>query len=194
VGISGHALHGGFGFASHWKGLTLDWLSGAQIILADGKVYQTSPSQNKDLFWAIQGGGSAMGVVTELRFKTFAAPSNGTVFTINLNWNNEQAARNGLTAFRNFARDNMPSELNMRLQGNAQGATLEGVYYGSTQQFNNVINPLLKSASGTVKSAKTQAWMDAFKSWANNEKIDATYPYSMVSAVALDSSFSRDHC
>ena len=169
--------------ASHWKGLTLDAIVGATLVLADGRVYEVSAEENRDLLWALRGAGSAFGVVAELKFNTFDAPSNATVFQIALNWNNEQTARNGLTAFRNFAKDTQPAELNMRLFGNAQGTSLEGVYYGSTQQFNNVVQPLLKNAGGTVRSARTMGWLESLNAYANNEKLDATYPYNMVSSL-----------
>jgi FAD/FMN-containing dehydrogenase len=166
--------------SSHWKGLAVDWIIGATVVLADGRVYEVSKDENKDLLWALQGAGSAFGIVAELRFNTFDAPSNATVFTVALNWNNQQTATTGMNAFRSFAKDTMPAEMNMRLSGNAQGTTLEGVYYGSTQQFNNAIQPLLKNAGGTVRSAKTMGWLESLNAWANNEKLDATYPYSMV--------------
>jgi len=167
--------------SSHWKGLTLDWIVGATVVLADGRVHEVSKDQNKDLLWALRGAGSAFGVVAELRFDTFDAPSNATVFAVTLNWNNEQTIKNGLTAFRNFAKDNQPAEMNMRLNANGQGTTLEGVYYGSTQQFNNAIQPLLKNAGGTVRSARTMGWIESLNAYANNERLDVTYPYNTVS-------------
>jgi len=181
VGIGGQGLHGGYGMSSHWKGLTLDWIIGATVVLADGRVHEVSRDQNKDLLWALQGAGSAFGVVAELRFNTFDAPSNATVFSVTLNWNNEQTIKNGLTGFRNFVKDNQPAELNIRLNGNGQGSSFEGVYYGSTQQFNNAIQPLLKSTGGTVRSARTVGWIESLNSYANNERLDVTYPYNTVS-------------
>ncbi|MEU1178015.1 FAD-binding oxidoreductase [Streptomyces sp. NPDC005820] len=75
VGVSGLVLGGGHGVVSRAYGLTCDSLTQATIITADGKQLVTSATQNKDLFWALRGAGNGnFGIVTELRFKTHAAP------------------------------------------------------------------------------------------------------------------------
>lgn len=75
VGISGLTLGGGHGVVSRAYGLTCDSLTSATLITADGKQLTASKSENKDLFWALRGAGSGnFGVVTELRFRTHAAP------------------------------------------------------------------------------------------------------------------------
>jgi FAD/FMN-containing dehydrogenase len=63
VGVGGHALHGGYGVSSHTKGLALDWMVGATIVLANSSVVNVSATENPDLFWAIRGAGSSMGIV-----------------------------------------------------------------------------------------------------------------------------------
>lgn len=75
VGISGLTLGGGHGVVSRAYGLTCDSLTSATLITADGKQLTASKSENKDLFWALRGAGNGnFGVVTELRFRTHAAP------------------------------------------------------------------------------------------------------------------------
>lgn len=75
VGISGLTLGGGHGVVSRAYGLTCDSLTSATLVTADGKELTASKSENKDLFWALRGAGSGnFGVVTELRFRTHAAP------------------------------------------------------------------------------------------------------------------------
>lgn len=54
VGISGHALHGGYGFASRMWGTTLDTILEMEVVLADGSIVTTSRTQNEDLFWVCQ--------------------------------------------------------------------------------------------------------------------------------------------
>ncbi|PHH66324.1 hypothetical protein CDD80_960 [Ophiocordyceps camponoti-rufipedis] len=92
VGIAGHVLHGGFGLSSRTHGLALDWLIGAEIVLANGTSLQTSQTQHPDLFWALRGAGSSFGIVTSLTFTTFAAPESVTPFTIDLDWDGDGPA------------------------------------------------------------------------------------------------------
>lgn len=51
VGISGHALHGGYGMASRMWGTTLDTITEMEVVLADGTITTASKTKNLDLFW-----------------------------------------------------------------------------------------------------------------------------------------------
>jgi len=68
-GVVSAALGGGQGLLTRQYGLTLDSLLEVEIVLTDGKVEKASASYNRDLFWAIRGGGSFVGVVTQFLFK-----------------------------------------------------------------------------------------------------------------------------
>ncbi|MFG2574790.1 FAD-binding oxidoreductase [Streptomyces sp. NPDC048481] len=75
VGVSGLVLGGGHGVVSRAYGLTCDSLTRATIVTADGKQLTADATTNKDLFWALRGAGNGnFGVVTELQFRTHAAP------------------------------------------------------------------------------------------------------------------------
>lgn len=113
VGIAGHILHGGYGWASHNKGLTLDLMLGAHIVLANGTHVHCSAAENADLFWAIRGAGSNFGIVTSFELKTFETPIISTPFKVPLDWYTENEKIEGVKALVQFART-MPAELNMR--------------------------------------------------------------------------------
>lgn len=113
VGLSGHILHGGYGWASHSHGLTLDWMVGAEVVLSGGTHVHCSQSENSDLFWALRGAGSNFGIVTSYELATFAAPADSIPFRVSLDWVTERQKLDGVTALVEFARD-MPANLNMR--------------------------------------------------------------------------------
>lgn len=113
VGLSGHILHGGYGWVSHNKGLALDWMVGANVVLANGTHVHCSEMENADLFWALRGAGSNFGMVTSFELKTFAAPLVSIPFSVNLNWKTEEQKIEGIKDLVEFSRI-MPAGLNMR--------------------------------------------------------------------------------
>lgn len=113
VGIAGHLLHGGYGWASHNKGLALDSMIGATIVLANGIQVRCTSTENTDLFWALRGAGSNFGIVTSFELKTFEAPTLATPFKATLDWNTEEKKVEGVKALVQFART-APADLNMR--------------------------------------------------------------------------------
>ncbi|ANH80803.1 hypothetical protein A8C56_07260 [Niabella ginsenosidivorans] len=73
VGIGGLTLGGGYGLLSRKYGLTCDSLE--EVTMVDGKGNIVNSNTDPELLWACRGGGNGnFGVITEMKFKTYAAP------------------------------------------------------------------------------------------------------------------------
>jgi hypothetical protein len=57
------------GHLTRKHGLTIDNLLAVDMVLADGSLVTASANQNKDLFWAVRGGGGNFGAITSFKFQ-----------------------------------------------------------------------------------------------------------------------------
>jgi alkanesulfonate monooxygenase SsuD/methylene tetrahydromethanopterin reductase-like flavin-dependent oxidoreductase (luciferase family) len=78
VGVGGLATAGGIGFLARKFGLTIDHVTAAELVLADGRIVRADASQNPGLFWALRGAGGNFGIVTA--FELDAYPVGDVVF------------------------------------------------------------------------------------------------------------------
>ena len=74
TGIAGLTLGGGFGWLMAAHGLAADNLLSAEVITANGDILAANAAENKDLFWALRGGGGNFGVVTAFEYRLHSPP------------------------------------------------------------------------------------------------------------------------
>jgi FAD/FMN-containing dehydrogenase len=70
-GVAGTTLGGGVGWIRRKHGLAVDALRSVELVTADGEVRTVTAETHPDLFWAVRGGGSNFGVVTNLEFDCY---------------------------------------------------------------------------------------------------------------------------
>lgn len=92
VGIGGHISGGGYGLLSRLQGLTVDWLTGADIVITpspgEAKLLKVDATSDPDLFWAIRGaGGGNFGAIARFYFKELPqAPSTAEIISLGIPW------------------------------------------------------------------------------------------------------------
>jgi FAD/FMN-containing dehydrogenase len=98
LGAGGHITGGGYGLLSRMHGLTVDHLTGVDIVTWDAASRQaqlrhvseaSSDSAERDLFWALRGAGCGnFGVIVRYYFAELPdAPDYVTLWTQAWNWN-----------------------------------------------------------------------------------------------------------
>lgn len=182
VGVSGHALHGGYGMSSHKYGLATDWIVGLTAVLANGTIVRCTTTENADLFWAFRGAGSNFGIVVSYEFATFSAPAQVTYFSMPFKWNTTSAPGN-LAALENYTKNVMPANLTMRAFCSTYSSYFEGMFFGDVAGLKAALLPLQSTTGLVLQSATNTTWLNAFTHYAN-AATDPTVPYSFVSQIA----------
>lgn len=97
VGAGGHITGGGYGLLSRLRGLTIDWLTGVEIVTWDAGSRQaqlryvsdnSADPDERDLFWALKGAGCGnFGVITRYYFAELPdAPDHAALLVLAWNW------------------------------------------------------------------------------------------------------------
>jgi len=74
--VGGFLQGGGHSPLGRWKGLAVDQVLEYDVVLADGRRETVNACRNRDLFWALRGGGGGtFGVVLSAILRTYPSPS-----------------------------------------------------------------------------------------------------------------------
>ncbi|HEY3612681.1 MAG TPA: FAD-binding oxidoreductase [Gaiellales bacterium] len=71
VGVVGYTLGGGIGWLSRKHGLAANAVTAIEVVTADGEFHRVDHTHERDLFFALRGGGGNFGVVTAMEFELF---------------------------------------------------------------------------------------------------------------------------
>jgi FAD/FMN-containing dehydrogenase len=168
VGIAGLALGGGIGFAARKFGLTCDNLIEATIVTASGQTLVCNARQHADLYWACRGGGGGnFGIVTRLVFRTHPV-GNVSTYTIQWPWADARRVVQAWQSWAPHAPDGLFSVLNLNAVGGGARPqiTSAGQFFGSREQLESLIRPLVDAGTPTRVAVTARSYMDAVRMWA----------------------------
>ncbi len=98
VGVAGYTLGGGMGWLARKHGLAANSVTAIEVVTADGEFHRIDHTHERDLFFALRGGGGNFGIVTALEFKLYPLEQ---VFAGWMIWPWEQSER-VLSAWRDW--------------------------------------------------------------------------------------------
>jgi hypothetical protein len=142
TGIAGLTLGGGVGWLVRKYGLTCDNVVSFDLVRANGKPIVASATRNKDLFWALRGGGGNFGVVTSFEFQLHPV---GTILGGMLVHPRDRAVE-VLRFYRGFV-ESAPEELTvysvlMTTPDGVPAIAVAACYCGDQAQGERVLQPL----------------------------------------------------
>ncbi|HEU0335312.1 MAG TPA: FAD-binding oxidoreductase [Gaiellaceae bacterium] len=106
VGVVGYTLGGGLSWLARKHGIGANQVTAVELVTADGRFVRADRDNEPDLFWAVRGGGGALGVVTAIEFNLFPL----TEVYAGILWFPIERAREVLKAWRAWT-DTVPEEM-----------------------------------------------------------------------------------
>jgi FAD/FMN-containing dehydrogenase len=161
VGIAGHALGGGMGLAARRWGLTTDNLLEAQIVTADGRIRTVNEHSDRDLFWALRGGGGGnFGVVTSFKFRVHPVPTTVAAFFVSWPWSRAADALSAWQGWAPHARSELTSIFHLSAGGGVTSVTVSGQFFGPASDLGSLLAPLT-AVGGASVSATDHGYLEA---------------------------------
>ena len=150
VGVAGSTMGGGLGPLMGKFGLSCDNLLAAEVVTSDGEIVNASLEEDRELLWAIRGGGGNFGAVTSMEFRLHPM---GEMYGGTIAWPIERAGE-VLQAYRRLAMG-MPDELgvtlslfNVPILGPAVGGLI--CYLGERAEAEKALEPLFQAGRPEV--------------------------------------------
>src|ERR1051326_9155468 len=193
VGITGHALGGGYGLLSRALGRACDSLVGLELVDANGRIRRVDRESDPDLLWACRGGGGgSFGAVTRLRFRTHTI---GRVTAFGVSWTlpAERAAA-VMTAWQDWAPD-APESLTsfLRISAFRRGSfqlRCAGQALSSEDDVYRSLRPLLRSAAPASVYVKAMPFIEAVDRFSGGWQYESTF--SKAKSAYVETALSRE--
>ena len=180
TGVAGLTLGGGTGYLTRKRGLTIDNLLEADMVLADGTFVTVNETRHPDLFWAIRGGGGNFGVITSFVFQAHHVRD---VFAGPIFWDAKDAFA-VMSGFRDFI-GTAPEDLGIfvgmktvpgtdpfpKEHWGKRAVAIIGAYNGSPDLGTKAIEPLLSKLPAPLFN-----WMGPMPFPAINGLFDPFFP------------------
>lgn len=154
VGMTGVAASG-FGTLSRASGTVLDNIVGVRVALANGTIVDADEGVNSDLYWAVRGAASSMGVVLLFKLQTLEPPSLvATNYTIAFASNHTPTQQDNVDALlgaQEWALSEDNNDLVSIRFSISDKAKMAGFFYGSADEWASVSQSLLKYLPSTME-------------------------------------------
>lgn len=183
VGISGLVVTGGMGPLARTHGLTCDTLLSFDMVDAEGKlITATADNAHADLFWAARGGGGGnFGVITSVTLKVFPIDK---VTWFNIGWDWSQPINRVIAAWQDFFVKKGDKRWFSHLdvwsrafpveQFKKQPVKALGVFYGSPEQAQKELEPLLSGVKPTDITIEEVPWRKAIQLFEDSTAVFVT--------------------
>ncbi len=157
VGLSGLALGGGVGVLTRAYGLTCDAVRGATVVTADGRIR----TADRDLLWALKGGGGSFGIVTSWSLDLQPAPK---VVTFYLAWPLDHAEQ-VLDAWQKWAPTadkQLWTTCKLLVSRDRQRVLVAGTWIGPPTHLAAQVTPFIRSAGKPAsRFSQVRSYQDA---------------------------------
>jgi hypothetical protein len=162
VGVVGYTVGGGMSWLGRKYGLAAGSAEAFGAVTADGRLLRADPAHERDLFWALRGGGGSFAVVTAIELRLFPVAD----LCAGLLWWPIAAAPDVLHAWQDLTCSGLPDEFTTtarlmrfpdfpQVPGPIRGGAfivIDVVHLGSQAEADQILAPLraLRPATDTV--------------------------------------------
>jgi len=160
VGLGGLVLGGGVGLAGRALGLTLDRVTGFEVVDPAGRHRHVDASHDEDLFWALRGGGGSFAILTAVRLRTHAVRQAAWFFA-----SYPRASREEALAIWDELAPDAPAALTAICTLTGAGASVLGQYMGSERALRRLVARLGR-VPGARLSVGTSDYLALQRRWA----------------------------